>query len=126
MICLRTSGAALSPPYGSFDEYVVIEAPTEKLLIRPEEFEFLAGQLFANWKQKKSAYIQILREWNENIGFNDVGEQSSVIGDVKDSLHAISLVEGVQHPEFGKLTSQDIKRIVDFFKSHRELKVYKY
>lgn len=125
MICLRTSGAAQSPPYGSFDEYIVLEAREEKLLIRPEEFECLAEQLFINWRRRKSPYIQILQEWNENVGFNDVGEQHSIIKDVSDSRHAISLIEGVKHPQFGKLTSQDVKLIVDFFQKHVDVKIYK-
>ncbi|MGH1387786.1 hypothetical protein [Kordia sp.] len=70
---IRTSGAKESS-YGVFDDYVIIESidTNERILMRPEEFEFLISQLFENWKKKKSKYIQLLKEWNECAYFSCV------------------------------------------------------
>lgn len=51
---IKTSWSKEVPPYGVFDDYVIIEAidTSERILIRPEEFDYLTNQLFDNWQLK--------------------------------------------------------------------------
>lgn len=125
---IRTSGAKESS-YGVFDDYVIIESidTNERILMRPEEFEFLISQLFENWKKKKSKYIQLLKEWNECTGFDDTEEKPSILLDVKDTIHAIQLVEGVDKVTFATLTKIDLKLLLNFFikNQHHKLKIWK-
>ncbi len=60
---IKTSWSKESPPYGAFDDYVIFESidKNERILIRPEEFDFLIAQLFENWKnenQNISKYLE--------------------------------------------------------------------
>lgn len=125
---IRTSGSK-EYPYGAFDDYVIIESvdTDERILIRPEEFAFLASQLFENWKKRKSKYIQLLKEWNECTGFDDIEENPSILLDIKDTIHAIQLVEGVDKITFAALTKNDLKLLLDFFvqNQHHKLKIWK-
>lgn len=129
MIEIRTSWSKETPPYGSYDDYIIIESneSQKRFLIRPNEFEFLIGQLFDNWKNKKSKYIQILKEWNECIGFEDVDEIPSTIQDIDDTISAIQLVQGSEEIEYGKMSNADLKLLLDFLVSNKntELKIRK-
>lgn len=126
---LRTSWAKENPPFGTFDDSIIIEAidSNERILMRPEEFDFLASQLLDNWNKGKSKYIQILKEWNESIGFYDVLETPSVLLDVSDTIDAMQLIHGVESMEFGKLVQTDIQLIVDFLikNQHHIIKIWK-
>lgn len=113
---IKTSWSKEIPEYPAFDDYVIIEstATNERFLIRPEEFEFLTERLFENWKKEKSDYIQLLKEWNECSGFNDVYQKSSVLLDIKETIKAIKLIEGVEKMEFALLTKADLEMLLDF------------
>jgi len=125
MISIKTYWSKKTPTYGAFDDYVIIESINEnkRVLIRPEEFEFLTSELFKNWKDGKSKHIQILKEWNECTGFNDIDETSSEILDIADTINAIRLVNGVDKIEFNTLTKNDLKLIIDFLVSNRNNKL---
>jgi hypothetical protein len=126
---IKTSGSKETPPHGAFDDYVIIESidTNERILIRPEEFEFLTHKLFDNWRSGKSKYIQLLKEWNECIGFNSVSETPSILEDIDDTINAIQLIEGVDQVTFATLTKKDVKLILDFILSNKsnELKIRK-
>ena len=121
MIEVKTYWAKKIASYPSFDDYVFIESIDEnkRLLIRPEEFEFITSELFKNWQHGKSKYIQILKEWNECIGFNDIDKTSSEILDIVDTINALKHINAVDKVEFNTLSKKDIKLIIDFFKSNR-------
>lgn len=80
-----------------------------------------------NWNKGKSKYIQILKEWNEGIGFYDNQEVPSILLDVSDTIDAIQLIHGVESMEFGKLVQTDIQLIVDFLikNQHHTIKIWK-
>lgn len=126
---IRTSWSKQKPPYGTFDDYVIIESigGDEKILIRPEEFDYLTNQLHDNWMLRKSKYIQLLREWNECTGFNDVEGNPSIIIDKEDTINAIKQLEGVDELEFAKMTKDDLKLILAFLirNKEEELKIWK-
>ncbi|MCH2225837.1 MAG: hypothetical protein MK066_13790 [Crocinitomicaceae bacterium] len=126
---IKTSWSKEKPPYGAFDYFVIIESSKskERILIRPEEFEYLTNQLFDNWKLKKSKYIQLLREWNECTGFNDIEENPSIIKDIEDSINAIKGIVGVNEVEFAKMTNEDLKLLLVFFERNKseELIIWK-
>lgn len=126
---IRTSGSKVTPPWGAFDDYIILESidTNERVLIRPEEFQFLTSELFNNWKKGKSKYVQFLREWNECTGFNDLDENPSILLDIKDSIEAIKLITGVDKPEHTKLTNTDIKLIIDFLikNENNKIKIWK-
>jgi len=105
---IKTSWSKETSPYGAFDDYVIIESidRKERILIRPEEFEYLTSKLFENWKKQKSKYIQILKEWNECSGFNDIHEKPSIIIDNHDTINALKLIEGVDEMKFATLTKK--------------------
>lgn len=76
---------------------------------------------------KKSKYIQLIREWNECTGFNDINEKPSILKDNEDTIHAIEQIEGVDKLEFAKMTNDDLKLLLAFLGRHREreLKIWK-
>ena len=126
---IKTSWSKETPPYGAFDDYVIIESidTNERFLIRPEEFEFLTSRLLQNWKKRKSKYIQILKEWNECSGFNDIDEKPSMIMDYNDTVNAIKLIEGVDEVRFAALTKNDLGLLLDFLvrNENSKLKIWK-
>ncbi len=113
---IKTSWSKETPQYGAFDDYVIIESidNNKRILIRPEEFEFLTSKLFENWKKEKSKYIQLLKEWNECSGFNSIGNKPSILLDISNTINAIKLIEGVDKMEFATLTKQDLNLFLDF------------
>ncbi len=125
MIEIKTYWSKESPPFGAFDDYVIIESSdkNERILIRPEEFNFLTSELFKNWKKGKSKYIQILKEWNECSGFNDINETSSEILDVMDTIDALRMINGVAKVEYNTVTKNDLKLIIDFLISNQNKKL---
>jgi len=83
----------------------------------------LTSQLFKNWKDGKSKYIQILKEWNEYTGFNGADETSSEILDIVDTINALKLIKGVDKVEFNTLSKKDLKLLIDFLKSNQNKKL---
>lgn len=128
---IRTSSSKVTPSYGAFDDYIIIESidANERIQIRLEEFEFQASQLFENWQKKESKYIQLLKEWNECIGLESVDEKPSILLDVSDTIDALKLIEGVDAAaaDYGTLTKNDLKLLLDFFtrNQHHKLKIWK-
>lgn len=112
----RTSWSKEHPPYGAFDEYVVFESLENhnKFFIRPEEFDFMMGRLFDRWKEGKIGYIQILKEWNELSGYNDIEELPTTVDNIQEFIEALKLVEGVDRQEFATMTDKDLKELIDF------------
>lgn len=126
---IKTSWSKKTPPYGAFDDYVIIESidRKERVLIRPEEFDYLISKLLENWKKQKSKFIQILKEWNECSGFNDVDQKPSIIIDNLDTINAIKLIEGVDEMKFATLTKKDLGILIDFLVRNEKskLKIWK-
>ncbi|MDJ1484289.1 hypothetical protein QNI16_27580 [Cytophagaceae bacterium YF14B1] len=61
-----------------------------KFVMRYLEFEELARSLFdSHFTNKQCKYIQIVKEWNECIGFNGVENKHSVIEDIADTIDAL-------------------------------------
>lgn len=126
---IKTSWCKQTPPYGAFDDYVIIESigANQRILIRPEEFDFLTNQLHDNWKSGKSKHIQLLREWNECKGFNDIEGNPSILLDKKDTIDAIKQIRGVDNLEFAKMTEEDLNLILAFLIRNQDekLKIWK-
>ncbi len=118
----QTASVKETPPYGAFDDYVYIEAieNMERFAMRPEEFEFLTNQLFDNWMKRDSKYIQILKEWNECIGFNDLDETPSIILDIQDTIEALSLTKGSTSENYIKMTQEDLQVLIKFLKRNQQ------
>ena len=117
------------PSYGAFDDYVIIasKAGNERILMRPEEFEYITTQLYENWLLKKSKYIQLLKEWNECIGFNGLDEHPSTLKDNEDTIAAIKLVQGTETLMYGDMTNEDLELLLAFLVRNKrnELKIWK-
>ncbi len=126
---IRTSWCNIKPQYGTFDDYVIIESLdlNERVLIRPEEFDFITIQLYDNWILGKSKYIQLLKEWNECIGFNYSDENVSIVLDNEDTMEAIKQLKGIKKIEFAKVTEEDLKLILAFLirNKGKQLKIWK-
>ena len=126
---IRTNWCKQAPLYGAFDDCVIIESieANERVLIRPEEFDFLPHLLYDNWMLRRSKYIQLLREWNECAGFNDLEEKPSTLNDIQDTINAIQLLEGVSELEFDKISMEDMKLILEFLIRNKasEIKIRK-
>ncbi|MBD0404913.1 hypothetical protein [Flammeovirga sp. EKP202] len=126
---IKTNWSKETPPYGAFDDYVNIESidRKERILIRLDKFEYLISKLFENWRKQKSKYIQILKEWNECSGFNDIDEKPSIIMDNRDTINALKLIEGVDEMKFATLTKKDLDILIDFLVRNEKdkLKIWK-
>lgn len=126
---LRTSWCNEKPLYGTFDDYVIIESHNlnERILLRPEEFNFIMVKLYDNWKLGKSKYIQLLKEWNECIGFNGIDENVSIILDNEDTIEGLKELKGTTKLEFAKVTENDLKVVLAFLIRNRrqQLKIWK-
>ena len=92
--------------------------------MRPEEFEFLAAQLFSDWEAKKSAYTQIFKEWNECIGFNWEEEKPSLISDVKNTVEALKLLKGKSSNEYGDMSSEDLDAFIHFLQRNVSSQIF--
>ena len=80
----------------------------------------LMHKLYDNyWVYKISKYIQILEEWNECKGFDDVNESPSVINDIKDTMDALKLVIGEGKKGDFKLLKNDLQELIKFFEKHK-------
>ncbi len=118
---VRTNWAKQDPPFGAFDDYVLIATinQSHKFLIRPEEFDHLMNLQFDSWKTGKSKYTQVLKEWNESIGFDDIQEEPSKIIDFDNWIESLRIIEGNDQEEFGKICDTDIHRLIDFLMTHK-------
>ena len=115
-------------PYGYYDDYVVFESMGEQFQMLEGEFDFLFNQLHHNcWKKNACKYIQIVKEWNELTGFNDIDENPSVIGDRRDTIEAFALLRGVQDETFPGLMQSDLDHLNAFLLKHQqdEIKIFK-
>ncbi len=122
----KTAWAKKLPPYGAFDDYVILEVASskERFLMRPAEFDFLARQLHMNcWEKKKSKYIQMLREWNECTGFADLEERPSPLFDLADTIEALKLLEGCTQLEYSKMADRDLHEFVVFLERNQEFQI---
>lgn len=106
----------------SFDDYIIIESVIrkERLFIDINEFEFLFTELFKNWKKSASKYIQILKEWNEVVGFNDIQKNPSIINDVEDTIEALKLIKGSEKEQFLKVSNKGLMLIISFLITHKK------
>jgi len=89
-----TKNAQEDPPWGAFDDEVVFhsEEDSESFVMREDEFDWLAHRLFEIWQRKQSPYIQILKEWQTCIEFQDIGSPVSIIPDVTDTTIVSNIV----------------------------------
>ena len=123
---IKTRCANQNPPFGFFDDFICVETSEnqERFLMRPEEFEFLAAQLFSDWETKKSAYTQIFKEWNECIGFNGEEEKPSLISDVKNTVEALKLLKGKSSNKYGDMSSEDLDAFIHFLQRNVSSQVF--
>jgi hypothetical protein len=116
-----TKKAKETPPYGAFEGEVIfrVRDNSESFVMRKYEFEWLAHRLFDNWRLKQSQYIQILKEWNECIGFQDIELQASLIHDLADTLAAIKMVEPPVGQAFNHPEKEDLQQLLRFLQRHQ-------
>ncbi len=120
-----TRKAKEMPPYGAFDDEVVFRTreDSESFIMRKYEFEWLAHRLFDNWQRKQSPYIQILKAWNECIGFQDIERQASLIPDLADTIVAISMVEPPAGQAFDQPEKEDLQQLIQFLETHKDKQI---
>ena len=95
-IVYKTYWTKNGAPYGYYDDYVIFESDDEKFQMLDAEFDFIFNQLHENcWKKNICKYIQIVEEWNEQTGFNDIDENPSTIQDKQETIEAFSLLKGL-------------------------------
>jgi len=113
---IRTEWAKVTPPYGAFDDYVILESKNrnERFLMRTEEFDFLLKRLHNNLQFNQFECVQILREWNKCIGFEDFESKPSLITDKENFVGALKFLKVSEHKEFGKLETKDLKKLTTF------------
>ncbi|MCO7223896.1 hypothetical protein [Pleionea sp. CnH1-48] len=106
----RTQWAKEPAPYGAFDDYVIFDVDSgASFQMHEAEFDWLASQLHQLcFKENQVPYLQIVKEWNECIGFYDDEETSSVIGDRVDTLSALSKVKARIETDWGELSQSDL------------------
>ncbi len=123
----RTAGASKVIEYPVFQDFIIIETTKQRLVIHNDEFEYILNTFFNNFKEGKSKYIQILKKWNECIGFSAIEEGPSLINDIEDTIEAFKLIEGVEKEELFKITNKDLKLILSFLVENKneELKIRK-
>ncbi len=118
----KTKWASESPPYGTFDDYVIFESliSNNRYLVRPEESDYLMNKLFDKWQQNKIDYIHVLKDWNECLGAWN-GGGITLIKDLPKFIEAIRLIDLTDNSEgYGEMTSQDIGHLVEFLTNHQE------
>jgi hypothetical protein len=121
----HTKNAQKHPPWGAFDDEIIFHsrADSESFVMRKDEFNWLAHRLFEIWQRKQSPYIQILKEWNECIGFQDVDEQPSIIHDVSDTIAALRMVEPSTEQAFNVLEKEDLQQLIQFLEKHKDKQI---
>jgi len=98
--------------------------------MRYMEFEWLAQKLLHTcWEENKCKYVQIVKEWNECVGFNDVKEIPSIIADIDDTINALKTLqyEPVVTDYYGVMDETDAKALIHFFTIHKAtgIKIYR-
>ncbi len=89
-------------------------------MMHEREFELIAEKLHElHFQKEKTKYIQILKEWNETKGFNDIEETPSVIEDIEDTVDALSHVESGIGEEYGEIGEQDINSLKNFLNKNK-------
>ncbi|RAW00755.1 hypothetical protein [Pseudochryseolinea flava] len=122
----KTKWASELPPWGAFDDYVILESSIthDKFITRPEEFNFMMDNLFAKWQEKKIEYIQVLKDWNECLGAWSVEASLTVIEDLPNFIDTIKLIDGVDNGEaYGILENRDLKRLMEFLIHHQDERI---
>lgn len=107
-------------PYGSFEDYVTMETDSGvSFTMHQAEFDWIAERLYDLYqKEKKIKYIQILREWNETTGFEDIDGTPSTIVDILETIAALSYLEPLVAPPFGEPSKDDIENLKIFLKTN--------
>jgi hypothetical protein len=118
--CYKTKWAQEPPPYGAFEDYVILETESGALFIMHDaEFNWICENLYNLYDNKrKIGYIQILREWNETKGFDDIDGIPSKINDVSDTIKALSRLEPLTKPSFGELLNDDLEKLILFLRNN--------
>ena len=118
----RTSWAKISPPYGAFDDYVIVESLINhhRFYFRPEEFECLMNKILSIWREGKINYLQILKEWNEVTGFNGIQEIPSKIENPNGFIKSLELITVTDFMEFGEITNEDLNQFFNFLNSYKD------
>lgn len=118
----RTIWSKDEPPYGAFDDYIVIESSknSNRFLIRPEEFDFMMDRVFNKWKDREIPYFKTPTNWNEIKGFNDIDEVPEPIEDPKEFINALKKINGTDKKEFAAMLDDDIKNLIQFLTIHKK------
>ncbi|MDJ1473065.1 hypothetical protein QNI19_19755 [Cytophagaceae bacterium DM2B3-1] len=99
-----------------------------KFVMRYLEFEELVRSLFDScFTSKQCKYIQIVKEWNECIGFNGIKSESSVIEDIPDTIDALRTLdyEELVNKYYG-MEKKDAEALIQFLTvySSKGIKIY--
>ncbi|QHT66175.1 hypothetical protein GXP67_05575 [Rhodocytophaga rosea] len=118
----HTSKIKEIPPYGAFEDEIIFQVQdnSESFIMRKYEFDWLADKMFDNWQQKRNPYIQILKEWNECIGFQDVEGQVSLIKDVADTIEALKMIEPSEDQSYNGINKEDIELLLLFLERNKD------
>ena len=68
-----------------------------------QEFDTIGYGLFEAWDRRKIDYIQVLKEWNEFVGYNDIYGAASKILDMDATLKAFRELRKLMTDEEGFL-----------------------
>lgn len=120
----KTKWAQEDLVYGQPPDLVILESKTNechsKFEMHQWEFDNLFGSLFSLcFEDKKIPYLQIVKEWNEMLGFCDMDGVASVIGDIEETIQSIQLVDpDIQESPWG-LTADDLKALIQFLETKK-------
>ena len=103
-------------PYGAFEDYVILRSCSgASFKMHEAEFDWIARQLYDLYQTREEvAYIQILKEWNELVGFCSVEEKPSQILDLSDTVEAISQITASAEDVWGEPTGTDLIALCRF------------
>lgn len=105
-----------SPPYGAFEDYVIFRSRSgASFKMHEAEFDWIARQLYDLYQnQELVPYIQILKEWNELVGFCSIEEKPSQILDLFDTVESISKITASTGDIWGEPTAKDLIALCRF------------
>ncbi len=101
-----------------------------RFIMRCLEFEWIARKLYEKcFLHKQCRYIQLVRDWNKCLGFDDSCGNFSVLTDIPDTIEALQLVDykpGVEE-HYIQMEKADAEALTHFLtiNSFKGIKVYK-
>ncbi|WP_196889337.1 hypothetical protein [Aureivirga sp. CE67] len=110
--------------FGEFEDYIVFKSMkknNEFIIHEPIFFELMNKLYDVYWVEKKINYVQVLKEWNEDIGFYGLDEKPSVINDLEEFIEALKFVE-LKYTE-----KENLINLIDFLSKYKNegLKIFR-